>query len=171
MKPWVSDTDLVECPCGCAETFSSTGSRGRRRTYFSAACSLRVNRKSGGGEGRRHSAETRARISVIARGPKPWLRGERNGMAGRTGARNPNWRGGTSPERQRLYAGSAWRQLRRIVIARDEVCVSCGSSTSRHLHHVKPWATYPDLRFDPENVVLLCRPCHHDIHRKEVNHQ
>jgi hypothetical protein len=159
------------CPCGCGATFAAIGTRGRPRSYFSPACALRVNRVSGGGEGRRHSAETRAILSAKASVPRPWLRGTRNGMAGRTGSSNPNWRGGSSPERQRLYAGAAWRQLRRTVIARDIVCTRCQSSSSRHLHHVKSWATHPDLRFDPDNVVLLCRDCHHNAHRKEVGHQ
>jgi hypothetical protein len=121
-------------------------------------------------QGRRHTAETRRILSTKASVPKPHIRGSRNGMAGRTGASNPNWKGGSSPERQRLYSGAAWRRLRRIVIARDKVCTSCGSDETRQLHHVKPWATHPDLRFDPDNVVLLCKPCHINEHRKEVVH-
>lgn len=156
----------MTCPCGCGKTFEPVGSRGRPRTYFSPACSLRVNRRSGGWDGRQHTDETRAVLSEKASRPKPWLRGERNGMAGRTGATNPNWRGGTSPERQRLYAGSEWRKLRRSVLARDGVCRSCGAPNNLHLHHVQPWATHPELRFDPENVIALCRSCHHDAHRK-----
>lgn len=161
----------VICPCGCGETFSPVGSRGRPRSYFAPACSLRVNHMRGGGEGRTHTPEARAKISAAASRPRPWLRGAANGMAGRTGSSNPNWKGGCSSERQRLYAGSAWRKLRRIVLARDRICTSCGDTTTRHLHHVKPWATHPELRFDPDNVVLLCRTCHHDAHRKEARHQ
>jgi hypothetical protein len=181
------DVQAVTCSCGCGETFAPIGSRGRSRAYFSPACSLRVNNymKTAARKattptqlamlnpfyGRRHSEATKRTISEKASVPKPWIRGERNGMSGRTGASNPNWRGGSSPERQRLYAGSEWRRLRRIVIARDRVCTTCGNDESRHLHHVKAWATHPELRFDPDNVTLLCRPCHHDAHRKEARHQ
>ncbi len=162
----------IECPCGCGQSFSPIGSRGRPRSYFSPACSLRVNRVSGGGKGRKHTAATRVLLSERAKRPKPWLRGDANGMSGRTGPLNPNWRGGSSPERQRLYAGSAWRQLRREVRRRDGLrCRRCDARSSLHMHHVKPWATYPALRFDPANVILLCRDCHHAEHRKEVCHQ
>jgi 5-methylcytosine-specific restriction protein A len=97
-------------------------------------------------------------------------------MAGRTGPSNPNWRGGSSPERQKLYASSEWRAVRRRVLARDGyLCTNCGQDCkgdrTRHLHHLKPWAEYPELRFDVDNIVTLCRGCHHDEHRKEVSHQ
>lgn len=121
--------------------------------------------------GRRHSDKTRATLSAKASVPKPWLRGERNGMAGRTGASNPNWRGGSSPERQRLYSGAAWRRLRRAVLARDRCCQGCGATNQLHMHHIKAWATHPELRFDVGNVVLLCESCHYDKHRKGVRYQ
>lgn len=182
----------VTCPCGCGETFSPIGSRGRPRRFFSPGCSLRVNNYMHlvrGADtpsparpvqlallnpfyGRRHSTQTRAVLSEKASVPKPWLRGERNGMAGRTGELNPNWRGGSSPERQRLYSGAAWRKLRRQVLARSKVCEQCGGPDELHMHHVKAWASYPDLRLDPANIVLLCRDCHYDKHRKGgVRHQ
>lgn len=155
----------LACPCGCGETFASTGSRGRPRRYFSPACSLRVNRVSGGGEGRRHSPETRAVLSQKATRPKPWLRGERNGMAGRTGDANPNWKGGVSPERQRLYSSGEWHEVVRAVKRRDGGCVECGSSRELHVHHIASFAEHPALRLDPLNLETLCRPCHYDKHR------
>jgi tRNA G10 N-methylase Trm11 len=33
----------MKCPCGCGKTFAPIGSRGRPRSYFSPACSLRVH--------------------------------------------------------------------------------------------------------------------------------
>ena len=163
---------MISCPCGCGERFSTIGSRGRPRAYFSPACSLRVNHRRGGWDGRHHTAKSRALISEKASVPKPWIRGERNGMAGRTGSSNPNWKGGTSPERQRVYASSEWRRLRREVRRRDgELCLECGADDVLHLHHIKSWATHPELRLDPSNVVLLCRRCHYDKHRKGVRHQ
>lgn len=161
------------CPCGCGETFAAVDSRGRPRSFFSPACSLRVNRVSGGGEGRRHSDATKAALSAIAKRPKPWLRGERNGMSGRVGPLNPNWRGGGSPERQRMYASGEWRRLRRLLRTRaGGKCEGCGSRQFLHMHHVKPWATHPDLRLDLDNLRLLCVGCHRDEHRKGgVRHQ
>jgi hypothetical protein len=166
------DVPTVTCPCGCGRTFDPIGSRGRPRSFFSLACSLRVNRVSGGGEGRRHTLETRTRLSELARRPKPWLCGERNGMAGRTGSSNPNWKGGGTPERQKVYASAEWRKVRRLVRDRAAcMCELCGSTDHLHVHHIKGFTEFPTLRLDPDNLMLLCRGCHIDEHRKGVNHQ
>jgi len=101
-----------------------------------------------------------------SRVPKPWLRGKRNGMSGRTGASNPNWKGGTTPERQALYASSEWRRVCREVKHRDGGCAECGSAADLHVHHIRSFAEFPALRLDPANLQTLCRPCHHAKHRK-----
>lgn len=183
------------CQCGCGKTFWSTDSRGRERRFFSPGCSLRANnymRLQGHTApvvrkpvqlsllnpffGRRHSEKTRAVLSKKAARPKPNLRGERNGMYGRSGPLNPRYIDGSSPERQLAYASAEWREVSRIVRARDGFrCRNCGTEKrgrkSLHLHHVRPWASHPNLRFDPDNIVTLCADCHRAEHRKEVRHQ
>jgi hypothetical protein len=124
---------------------------------------------SGWTTGSTHTAESRAKISVGASRPRPWLRGEANGMFGVVQADNPNWRGGISPERQRIYASSAWKAVRREVIIRDGgVCLRCGAipsgARSLHLHHVDSWADAPNRRLDPTNLVSMCRKCHEWTH-------
>jgi hypothetical protein len=119
--------------------------------------------------GKSHSEQTRKALSEKASRPKPYLRGKRNGMSGRTGTSNPNYRGGTSPERQRLYASGEWKELVRQVYARDRyTCQRCGEShTSRnklHAHHIKTWAEYPALRFEISNLITLCNHCHNWVH-------
>ena len=37
-----------------------------------------------------------------------------------------------------------------------------------HVHHVRSFAEYPELRLVPDNLVTLCREHHHDRLRKEV---
>jgi HNH endonuclease len=164
----------VACACGCGQRVRTPDARGRPR-LFSRGHNLRVDhplRRPGvenWWKGRKHDSSTRAKIAESARRPKPWLRGERNGMAGRTGSSNPNWRGGGSPERQRLYASAEWKRLRRIVFARDgAACSICEAIRDLHLHHVKPWAQHPELRLDPDNLIVLCRSCHVDQHRRGV---
>jgi hypothetical protein len=119
--------------------------------------------------GQAHTPEARSRMSAAASRPRPWLRGEANGMFGVEQASNPNWRGGISPERQRIYASAAWKAVRREVIARDGgVCRRCGMRPSGtkalHLHHIESWDGAPARRLDPENIVTICRGCHEWVH-------
>jgi hypothetical protein len=43
------------------------------------------------------------------------------------------------------------------------VCECCGNTIYLHVHHVKSFAVYPDLRFNPENSSVLCSKCHKDL--------
>ncbi len=120
-------------------------------------------------QGKKHTAETRAALSRKASVPRPHLRGEANGMSGRTGETNPNYRGGGSPERQSLYASGDFKAILRYVFARDGYrCQRCGSPKKGkrgiHGHHIKGWAEHPESRFDPNNIVTLCRKCHEWVH-------
>lgn len=120
-------------------------------------------------QGKTHSAATRAVLSRKASVPKPYLRGDNNGMSGRSGPANPNWKGGYTPERQAFYASREWERVNRIVRYRDRYrCKRCNSPKSgrrsQHIHHVLSWSKYPSLRCEPRNLVLLCKDCHDWIH-------
>lgn len=120
-------------------------------------------------KGRTHTEETKKTLSIKASVPKPWLRGPNNGMYGRTGESNPNFIDGSSPERQRVYASSKWKELIRRVYKRDNrKCVRCkavhSTSNKLHIHHIKSWAGNPEFRFDFYNVILLCKSCHNWVH-------
>lgn len=87
------------------------------------------------------------------------------------GARNPAWKGGVTPERQRLYKTEGWKTLIKAVFARDGyACQRCKkgiSGKSKRMgcaHHIKSFAEYPDLRTDMANLVTLCRACHEWVH-------
>lgn len=64
------------------------------------------------------------------------------------------------------WAYKAWRTL---VFERDNYqCVECGDHNEKgrgesvmlHADHIKPFALYPELRFEPSNGRTLCVPCH-----------
>lgn len=116
-------------------------------------------------EGKKHSAETRAAMSVKASVPRPWLAGERNGMFGK---RSPNYKGGVTPERQRVYSTPEWKALQREVFERDHYrCRRCCKvRRKRHAHHVRPWATCVEGRMDKDNLITLCATCHRWVHSK-----
>ena len=55
---------------------------------------------------------------------------------------------------------------RSEVFERDDYrCRDCGSrGVQLQAHHVVPWHSAPDLRFDVDNGITLCRDCHHKRH-------
>ncbi|KKN21601.1 hypothetical protein LCGC14_0923760 [marine sediment metagenome] len=103
---------------------------------------------------------------------KHWgLRGKANGMFGVTGKDNPNWKGGISPERQKVYATKEWKDAARYVRKRDRnLCQLCGEKSKAkrdsHIHHIKGF-DFIESRTDPNNLVLLCRGCHHWAHSRK----
>lgn len=63
-----------------------------------------------------------------------------------------------------------YAEWRKFVFKRDNyTCQMCGKrGGSLNAHHIKPWAKYPDFRFDKENGITLCEQCHKYVHKKKV---
>lgn len=56
-----------------------------------------------------------------------------------------------------------YAEWRKSVFERDKyTCVMCGDKKGGNLEadHIKPFALYPEKRFDINNGRTLCRPCH-----------
>ncbi len=119
---------------------------------------------------KKHGIERRS-VSQ-ARTIKHWgSKGEANPMHGKTGEANPRFVDGSSPERQRLYAQGVGKAFLRAILERDSYrCTRCNApkigQRGLHVHHLKAWAGNASLRFDPSNVVTLCRSCHSWVHSK-----
>lgn len=99
-------------------------------------------------------------------------RGNRAAQMGiQAGENNPAWKGGVTPERQRQYKQQEGKEFLKAIYARDNyTCQRCGGPKpgpkGLHAHHIRPWANAPELRFDPANVITLCRTCHSWVHSK-----
>lgn len=113
-----------------------------------------------------------------ARGIKYWgAIGAANPMYGKRGAASRAFIDGGSPERQRQYSRSEGMQFLAAIYARDNwTCVRCGTKKggkrSLAAHHIVGWAGNPALRFDLENVISLCVPCHLWVHsKKNINRE
>lgn len=93
------------------------------------------------------------------------LAGEDNYMA-TPGVINPNYKDGSSSERDCLKATKAYKQLVQEVWLRDDwTCERCGHRGGKvHAHHVIPWAGNPEHRFELTNLVTLCEDCHRWVH-------
>lgn len=92
------------------------------------------------------------------------------------GEKNPAWRGGVTPLRQKLYKSMLWKKTVKAVYQRDNyLCVRCGTSKLKkvqfHAHHIKLFATHPTLRFDLANLVTLCDSCHRWVHSNANVHK
>ncbi len=60
------------------------------------------------------------------------------------------------------------KQWANAIKKRDKyTCQDCFSTEDLAAHHIKSWNTHPDLRFELENGITLCRSCHARLHGKE----
>ncbi|MBD0863895.1 DUF222 domain-containing protein [Gordonia sp. zg691] len=61
------------------------------------------------------------------------------------------------------------KALVRALFVRDRCCQTPGCGRTRHLHahHVEFWSA--GGRTDPDNLILLCGPCHRSLHRGEFS--
>ena len=84
--------------------------------------------------------------------------------AKKRGKNNPNWRGGVTPHRKRDMSTLEYKAWRKAVYKRDnytcQMCHRRGGGIYLNADHIKPWAYFPDLRYDVANGRTLCLECH-----------
>lgn len=61
---------------------------------------------------------------------------------------------------QIMHAEYRWRKTQRLFIKEQSICQMCGILKELQVHHVYPWHLFEHLRFDLNNLVTLCQPCH-----------
>jgi len=96
---------------------------------------------------------TGKKISKAHKGkPKPHKQGDKNFF----------WKGGITPENRRIRTSLRYRQWREKVFIRDDfTCQNCGQRGGRlNADHIKPFCSFPDLRFQVSNGQTLCEECH-----------
>lgn len=83
------------------------------------------------------------------------------------GDKNPNWHGGIALIHRNLRNSIEYKLWREAVFKRDSyTCIWCGARSGMgktvvlNADHIKPFATYPELRFALDNGRTLCEPCH-----------
>ena len=79
-----------------------------------------------------------------------------------SGRNHWNWQGGISglPENSRQTA--EYDEWRLAVYKKDHyTCQDCGHRFNGIVaHHIKSFAGFPELRYNVENGITLCRSCH-----------
>ena len=88
------------------------------------------------------------------------------------GERNPRWRGGVTEATKKIRYSREGRVWRKAVLERDNyLCGHCkGNKELMEAHHVKEFHHHPELRFDVDNGLALCNPCHikHHNNRSKI---
>lgn len=93
--------------------------------------------------------------------------GEKNPMFGKIGILSPQWKGGLTPFRQRLYSSLEWKAFAAKVRRRDKTCRLCGSTERLEIHHIEPFSLAPLLVMAIGNVIRLCHKCHVKMRGRE----
>lgn len=92
------------------------------------------------------------------------------------GPRNPNWRGGVSiksrSERYTDMTSARYKHWRVAVFERDNyTCLECGARNGQgrkvtlNADHIKPYAGFPELRYNVDNGRTLCVACHRKTYK------
>jgi len=94
--------------------------------------------------GRKHSEETRQKMSEARRGK-----------------RNANWKGGLTELIKGIRRSTEYYHWRKVVLERDNhTCQDCGSKDSVNAHHIQSVIDYPEQIFNINNGLSLCEHCH-----------
>lgn len=132
-------------------------------------------------KGKKHTEEAKRRMSIQRMGrPGPWkgkaipleTRRKISATVLKNGVRGPahyNWRDGATVRNHDDRRRHEYRWWREEVFRRDKyTCQKCGHDKGRNLraHHIKPFATHPELRLEVSNGITLCHPCHELEHYK-----
>lgn len=89
-----------------------------------------------------------------------WKKGET------AGDKNSNWKGGisssvSSSKKEKQLLSTKIKKWKRQIFKRDgKICQLCGDTKNLEVDHIKPWKSYPELRFDLNNGRVLCHNCH-----------
>lgn len=80
--------------------------------------------------------------------------------------KNPNWKGGIGSLNQVERRSNKFKEWRLSVFERDKyTCQDCGKlGGTLHAHHILPFATHKELRFEITNGKTLCPKCHKIYH-------
>jgi thymidylate synthase (FAD) len=80
------------------------------------------------------------------------------------------WRGGTSTERESI---GAWTTLNSTKVHKkyNWTCQKCGNYPCKdlHAHHIVPVSQDISKSKDFDNLISVCKNCHHDIHKSIKN--
>jgi len=82
-----------------------------------------------------------------------------------------------SKNHDRPWNSLPYRNWRKAVLKRDKFQCQwpgcpCKKKRKKALkvHHIRPWAQFPSLRYDVDNGITLCKDKHDEIKGEEMNY-
>ena len=105
--------------------------------------------------GRKHTEESKRKMRLIAKS-------QNRSNLFQSGENHPRWKGGITEKNHKIRTSTKYKDWRLSVFERDNyTCVWCGQVGHKlQADHIKPFADYPQLRFDVSNGRTLCYECH-----------
>jgi len=84
------------------------------------------------------------------------------------GVDSKNWKGGITSETRKIRCSEEYNKWRKSVYARDNwTCQHCQVKQKHPIaHHIKTFKDFPELRFESDNGITLCRSCHKKVHEE-----
>lgn len=109
-------------------------------------------------KGKKHTLETIKKMKLAAKG-RIISKTQRLKISGKN---NWNWKGGVTPLNKKIRRSKKFINWRIAVFTRDNyTCQICGQKGGiLHPDHIKPFAFFPELRFELSNGRTLCKKCH-----------
>jgi hypothetical protein len=59
-----------------------------------------------------------------------------------------------------LHAEWEWRKIRNQFIKLEPICQLCAAHKKLQVHHIFPYHLWENLRYEEQNLITLCVPCH-----------
>jgi len=87
------------------------------------------------------------------------------------GKLNHMWKGGITSEEEKIRVSIEYELWRNAVRTRDNwTCQSCKVAGGKlHIHHIKSFTSFPELRLAIDNGITLCIECHRKKHKRSRN--
>lgn len=182
---WVKKYPIKRICNYCGNEFIINDGNGKNKKYCNIKCyhNSRIgikdsektkNKKSSsniGKHNRLHTEIEKEKIKLTSIGRKWTIERRLKISEDRKGDKTHLWKGGKDKKIYKHYNNAEYKIWREQIFERDNyTCQKCGvrSQVGRriylHPHHIKSYTYYPQLRYDINNGVTLCKECHLDLH-------
>jgi len=90
------------------------------------------------------------------------------GKSFNVGEKNYNWKGGVTPEQNKVRSSIEYKLWSQSVLARDGwICQKTGARGGNlTAHHILNFSSHPKLRFAIDNGITLSHKAHIEFHKK-----